>query len=341
MPKYIDNFDQGSDTKRFGVMLVNLGTPDSPSPSSVRRFLRQFLSDTRVVELPKLVWWFILNGIVLVTRPRRSAEAYQKVWQDGGSPLMINAVKQAEGLKKFLRTNGADGCVVRHAMRYGSPSIAEVLDALTGQGIDRVLVIPMYPQYSGSTTASIFDEIGKVLAKRRFVPEIRFMNGYATRGEYIECLEQTVRQHWSGNGQSDCLVMSFHGLPQEVCDAGDPYQKQCAETASLLAGRLDPPEWRLCFQSRFGPKAWLQPYAEQVFQELPTQGFKSVDVICPGFSADCLETLEEVNMGYRELFLSSGGESFSYIPCLNDRAEHIQMLDSFVRASAGDWLRPR
>ncbi len=338
MPLYIDNFRPHADAKRCGVILANLGTPDSPSPASVRRFLRQFLSDTRVVELPKFLWWFILNGVILVVRPRRSAEAYEKVWQEGGSPLMINSTRQAEGLQRLMSTNGAQDVAVRHAMRYGSPALADVLDEMTAQGIERILVVSMYPQYSGSTTASIFDEIGKVMAKRRFVPEIRFINGYASRTEYIECLAKTVQLHWADNGQAECLVMSFHGLPQEVCDAGDPYQRQCNDTARLLAEKLALPNWRVCFQSRFGPKKWLQPYAERVFAELPAQGVRKIDVICPGFAADCLETLEEVDIGYRELFLASGGESFSYISCLNDRAEHIEMLGSMVCRAAGDWL---
>ncbi len=338
MVKYIDNFDQKSDSNQFGVILANLGTPDSPSVSSVRRFLRQFLSDTRVVELPKLFWWFILNGIILVIRPRRSAHAYQKVWQEGGSPLMINAVKQATNLEQTLNSNESNNVLVRHAMRYGTPSIAQVFDEFTAMGISRVLVLPMYPQYSGSTTASIFDEIGKVLGKRRFVPDIRFMHAYASRTEYIQCLEQTIRQHWSVNGQSDYLLISFHGLPQQVCDEGDPYERQCIETANLLADRLKLENWNWCFQSRFGPKQWLQPYADQVITDLPKKGFKRIDVVCPGFSSDCLETLEEVNIGYRELFLESGGEEFRYIPCLNDRIEHIEMLAQFVRQSAADWI---
>lgn len=338
MVKYIDNFDQQSDSNQFGVILANLGTPESPSTSSVRRFLRQFLSDTRVVELPKFVWWFILNGIILTVRPRRSAKAYQEIWQEGGSPLMLNSIQQAERLQQLMNAIEADNVVVRHAMRYGEPSLARVLDELTGQGIDRLLVLPMYPQYSGSTTASIFDEVGKAFAKRRFVPDIRFMHSYARRVEYIDCLERTIRQHWAANGQADCLVMSFHGLPQEVCDDGDPYQQQCMDTARLLADSLELENWRCCFQSRFGPKAWLQPYAEEVIGKLPEAGFRTIDVICPGFSADCLETLEEVNIGYRELFLEAGGERFSYIPCLNDRPEHIEMLSHFVRQSAADWL---
>ncbi len=338
MVRYIDNFNQQSVSNPFGVILVNLGTPESPSVASVRRFLRQFLSDTRVVELPKFVWWFVLNGIILVVRPRRSAHAYQQIWQEDGSPLMLNSIRQADKLQQLLNANETANVVVRHAMRYGKPSLAQVLDELTGQGIDRILVLPMYPQYSGSTTASIFDELGKALAQRRFVPDIRFMHSYARRDEYIDCLEQTIRAHWAVNGKGDCLVMSFHGLPQEVCDDGDPYQRQCIDTAQLLADRLQLDNWRCCFQSRFGPKAWLQPYAEQVIGELPKAGLTHIEVICPGFSSDCLETLEEVNIGYRELFLEAGGKRFDYIPCLNDRPEHIEMLSRFVHRSAADWL---
>ena len=340
MAKYRNNFVPNPDQRSFGVLLVNLGTPKSPESSSVRRFLRQFLSDQRVVELPKAIWWFILHGIILTIRPRRSAAAYQKVWMPDGSPLLVNATKQAERLEAVLQQNGIQNGRVQYAMRYGEPSVARALDELTESGIDRVLIIPMYPQYSGSTTGSVFDDVGDSLKRRRFVPSLRFMNGYACDERYIHSLQVTVREHWIVHGKSDKLVMSFHGLPQAFCDQGDPYFQQCTATASALAAKLDldDTDWTLCFQSRVGAAPWLRPYADEVISNLPNDGVTRIDMICPGFSVDCLETLEEVAIGYKELFLKSGGESFQFIPCLNDHPEHIEMLSGFVRDSVSDWI---
>ena len=338
MPKYINNFVQDAETKEFGVLLVNLGTPKSPSARDVRQFLRRFLSDHRVVELPRLIWWFILNGIVLTIRPRKSAKAYRAIWQPEGSPLLVNSQRQAEKVQSELHSQGVSNAVVRVAMRYSDPSIVSAFDELTYRGISKLLIVPMYPQYSGSTTASIFDEIGKIASKRRYVPEVRFMNGYAARSEYIEALKQSVEHYWSMRGRADFLVMSFHGLPQQVCDDGDPYAQQCANTATLLAEALGITDWQMCFQSRVGPKDWLQPYTDHVLVDLPRRGIKRIDVLCPGFSVDCLETLEEVAMGYRDLFLESGGESYNYIPCLNADSRHVEMLTRFVRQSAADWI---
>ncbi len=337
--KYINSFVPQSQQQSFAVLLINLGTPDAPNTSAVRKYLRQFLSDTRVIEFPKFIWWFILNFIILVTRPRRSAAAYKEVWQDEGSPLMTITKKQAVALKSHFESKGMTNIAVRYAMRYGNPSIAEVIDELAGIGISKLAVIPMYPQYSASTAGSVFDGIGSVLSKRRYVPSIRFVNQYSDRDDYIQSLQISVREHWLANGKGDRLVMSFHGLPKEMVDKGDPYREQCVDTAQRLAAALElgDDEWALCFQSRFGPKEWLQPYADDVLSNLPEQGVKSINMMCPGFSADCLETLEEVNMGYRELFLSSGGESFTFIPCLNDRPEHIEMLANMIVEMTADW----
>ena len=339
MPRYIDNFASSVNEPALGVMLVNLGTPESPTVSSVRKFLREFLSDSRVVELPSWIWFFILNGVILRFRPSRSLKAYQKVWTKDGSPLLVNTSKQTLALERELNQKG-EAVHVRYAMRYGEPSIATVIDEMTSRGIGRIVVLPMYPQYSGSTIGSVFDEIGNVLKKRRFVPSIRFISGYSGDTTYIECLASSVRTHWQQHGKSERLVMSFHGLPQAYVDKGDPYENECRVDAQMLAQALElrDDEWSMCFQSRVGAAPWLKPYTDDVLSELTGSGIKSIDMMCPGFSADCLETLEEVNIGYRELFMEKGGKTFRYIPCLNDSPDHIGVLVSLIRSTAGDWL---
>ena len=341
MAKYKNNFVHPSENNRFGVLLVNLGTPKSPKTSDVRRYLRQFLSDSRVVELPKPIWWCILNGVILVLRPKRSAHAYEAIWTAEGSPLLVNSLQQRDALESYLKSAEVSNAHVGCAMRYGEPSIAHAIEEYENLGIDRILVIPTYPQYAGATTGSVSDEIGNVLRQRRVVPSFRFVNGYAQEPSYIRALQQSVLEHWDQNGQAQKLVISFHGLPEETCSRdGDPYHSQCLSTADSLAEELDLLEhqWLVCFQSRVGPKEWLQPYAESVFRNLPKEGIQHVDVICPGFASDCLETLEEVDIGYRKLFLESGGRKFHYIPCLNDHPQHILMFAEIVRNSALDWI---
>ena len=340
MPRFLDHFTGQPDSRSFGVILANLGTPESPDTSSVRRFLRQFLSDPRVVELPKPLWWLILNGVILVIRPSRSAAAYRKVWTEDGSPLMVNAKAQIEALEKTLRQQGINCAQVRCAMRYGEPSLMQVMQEFGALGIDRIVVIPMYPQYSGSTTGSVVDDVYACSSRLRRVPSIRFINGYADHDQYIESLRNSVKEHWERNGQADCLVMSFHGLPQSFCDNGDPYYDQCLTTARLLAQKLalESERWTVCFQSRVGRQEWLKPYVDEVISKLPDQGVGSIDMLCPGFSVDCLETLEEVNIGYRELFLNAGGNRFEYIPCLNDQPAHMELLVQILRSSATDWI---
>ena len=292
------------------------------------------------MEFPKPLWTVILNCFILTTRPKKSAAAYREIWQDDGSPLMINTVKQVQQLENNLVDRGVSSVVVRAAMRYGEPSIARVFDDATGLGIRRFFVLPLYPQYSGSTVGSVFDAIGDVTRRRRFVPSIRFTNGYADHKDYLRALQISVREHWVTNGKAEKLVMSFHGLPRAMSDMGDPYYSECETTAVALAQMLNlqSEEWTMCFQSRFGPTAWLQPYTEDVLKQLPGAGTTDIDVICPGFASDCLETLEEVNIQYRNLFMQSGGKSFQYIPCLNDQPMHIEMLTQFVLESASDWI---
>ena len=340
MAKFVNHFVVGDGEDCFGVVLVNLGTPRSPEKPDVRRFLRQFLSDTRVVELPKAVFWFILNGIILVIRPGKSAGAYRQIWTDEGSPLMVNSIRQVNALSDCLKEFGVNNVQVRCAMRYGQPSVASVLKDFGGLGIDRLFVLPMYPQYSGSTSGSVFDEFGNVLQTLRRVPALRFINHYSGHDGYIHSLATTVREHWSEHGRAQKLVLSFHGVPKSFAENGDPYFQQCISTAQSLALtlQLSDDQWVLCFQSRVGRQQWLEPYTEHVLKKLPHDGCHSIDVMCPGFSVDCLETLEEVNIGYRELFLESGGKSFNYIPCLNDHPQHIEFLRQVVMESAADWL---
>ncbi len=334
MAKFSDNFAPSEENCSVGIVLVNLGTPSEPSVSAVRRYLRQFLSDKRVIELPVVIWFFILNCIILLVRPSRSLEAYKQVWTSEGSPLLVNSKKQAEALEKKLSNSDGGNAVVRCAMRYGQPSIENVLDELTQSGIERIVILPMYPQYSGSTIGSVFDEVGNVLKARRYVPAIHFISGYSGNEDYIDCLASSIRACWNQHGKSERLVISFHGLPQSYVEKGDPYEKQCRRDAELLAGNLGlgDEEWTVCFQSRVGASPWLQPYTDVVLEELAMSGVDSIDVICPGFAADCLETLEEVNIRYRELFLEKGGKVFQYIPCLNDNPSHIEALARLVRS---------
>ncbi len=335
-----NHFTPAQGEKRFGVILANLGTPKTPETADVRKFLRQFLSDTRVVELPKPLWWLILNGIILVIRPRKSAEAYREIWDDAGSPLVLNSNQQVEALARHLSDQGIDNAEVRCVMRYGEPSAATVLREFGKLGVDRVFVLPMYPQYSGSTTGSVLDDFGSVLRKIRRVPSFRFTNHYADHPGYIESLATSVRDHWLRHGQSQKLVLSFHGVPKDFVSKGDPYKDHCVTTAGLLARalQLSDEQWTMCFQSRFGAQEWLKPYADDVLAALPQQGCSSIDIMCPGFAVDCLETLEEVAMGYRELFIESGGETYNYIPCLNAHPQHIEFLGQIVTESVSDWL---
>ena len=319
--------------------MVNLGTPDAPDPGSVRRYLKEFLWDRRVVEMARPAWWLVLNLIILNTRPRRSARAYQKVWTEQGSPLLTISRKQRDALAELLQLRF--GCTVPVAlgMRYGKPSIRSALNELREAGARRILVLPLYPQYSATTTASIFDAVTAELRHWRWLPELRFVNHYHDEPAYIGALADSVRRHRAEFGDADKLLMSFHGIPEEYFHKGDPYFCECQKTGRLLAEALGlaPNRWQLSFQSRLGPKQWLQPYTDKTLEELGGKGVKSVQVICPGFAADCLETLEEVAMENREVFLAAGGERYDYIPCLNDEAEHIAMLAKLVDQHTQGW----
>jgi ferrochelatase len=320
---------------RTGVLLVNLGTPDGPDRVSVRRYLKEFLWDPRVVEVPRPIWWFVLNGVILNTRPGRSAKAYQKVWTDQGSPLLSISYKQRDALAQRL----GDAVPIALAMRYGSPSIEAGLEELRDAGARRILVLPLYPQYSATTTASIFDAVADALRKWRWLPELRFINHYHDEPTYISALADSVRRHRAQFGASDKLLLSFHGIPEEYFHKGDPYFCECQKSGRLLAEALDltSDQWQLSFQSRLGPKQWLQPYTDKTLETMAREGVKSVQVICPGFSADCLETLEEIAMENREVFLEAGGERYEYIPCLNAEAGHIDMLAGLVDRHTQGW----
>jgi len=324
----------------LGILVTNLGTPDSHQPRAVRRFLKEFLWDPRVVEVPRPLWWLMLNLVILNTRPRRSAAAYAKIWTDEGSPLLVISEHEAQALQSQMDRQFDTPVKVVLAMRYGNPSIAAGLEQLRTAGARRILVLPLYPQYSASTTASTFDAVSLKLRHWRWLPELRFVNHYHDEPAYIEALAESVRDYWSVNGEPDKLVMSFHGIPKAYFLAGDPYFCECHKTARLLAEKLELTQhrWQLTFQSRLGPKEWLKPYTDHTLQALAKEGIRNVHVMCPGFSADCLETLEEIAMENRDTFLAAGGENYAYIPCLNDRPSHIAMLSELVVKHVKGWL---
>ena len=314
---------------KTAVLLSNLGTPDSLDRSAVRRFLKQFLSDRRVVEIPRLPWWLILNGFILPLRSGRTLQAYQRIWTDQGSPLMAYSLRQQSALQEKL----GNTVPVALAMRYGNPSFKTVVGRLMQSGLERLIVLPLYPQNSATTTATTFHYLAHVLAGTRHLPSIHFIDSYYQHPAYIEALAISVRNHWQNSAQQNHLLMSFHGLPQINVDRGDPYYDQCQKTASLLADQLEleASGWSLCFQSRFGKQAWLKPYTSEVLGELVASGTKAVDIICPGFSADCLETLDEIDIEYRHLFMQQGGEQFNYIAALNDDEMHIEMMRTMLK----------
>lgn len=333
---------QHGQPSRVGVLLVNLGTPDAPTPAALRRYLGQFLSDPRVVEIPGLVWKPLLHGVVLRTRPRQSAAKYASIWTPEGSPLRVWTEKQAKLLQGYLGERGHP-VLVRHAMRYGAPAIETMLDELTAAGADRILVLPLYPQYCAATTASAFDRVSTWAARVRRVPGLRLVEHFHDDAGYIDALAACISRHWATDGRPEKLVMSFHGMPRRTLTLGDPYHCECLKTARLLAARLGlkDGEWLVTFQSRFGRAEWLQPYTEPTLKKLAQAGTKRVDVICPGFVADCIETLEEIALEAKQAFLASGGEVFRYIPCLNDDPQWMAALaDLAIRHLQGWDTRP-
>jgi ferrochelatase len=333
------DFRHGAPTA-LGVLVTNLGTPAAPTAAALRPYLKQFLWDPRVIELPRPLWWAILHFAVLVTRPRASAELYRKVWTAEGSPLLTISKRQVAGLERRLAGRGRLPIRVALGMRYGRPSIAAALAELAAAGCRRILTLPLYPQYAAATTGSTFDAVFDELKTWRWVPELRTVATYHDEPGYIAALAASIDELWRREGAPDRLVMSFHGMPQRYFENGDPYFCYCQKTARLTAEALGLPAERLLvtFQSRFGREPWLQPYTDETMKALPGRGVRSVDVVCPGFSADCLETLEEIDGLNREFFLHAGGERFRYVPCLNDRDDHLDFLAGLVERHLGGWL---
>jgi ferrochelatase len=319
---------------RIGVLLVNLGTPDAATPKAVRRYLAEFLSDRRVVEIPRIVWQPILRGIILNVRPARSAHAYQTIWTEAGSPLAAITRAQAQALDPEM----GDAITVDYAMRYGNPAIGEKLTAMKSAGCDRILIAPLYPQYCAATTATVVDAVGASLAGMRWQPAIRILPPYYDDPAYIAALSQSIETGLAGlDYDPDLLLASFHGMPTRTLKLGDPYHCHCQKTARLLAESLGR-DVRISFQSRFGRAKWLEPGTDTVLAALPDQGVRSIAVVAPGFAADCLETLEEIAIRGRETFLSAGGEKFGYLPCLNESFPGMEMLSTIIRRELAGWV---
>jgi protoporphyrin/coproporphyrin ferrochelatase len=325
---------------RIGVLLINLGTPDAPTPAAVRRYLREFLSDPRVVEIPRIVWLPILHLFILTTRPKVSAQRYAQVWMKEGSPLKVHTERQATLLRGYLGERAKQlPLVVDYAMRYGTPSIPERLREMKAQNCDRILLVPLYPQYSASTTATAFDAAFGCLADMRNQPAVRTVRSFHDQPGYLAALAQNVRDHWSRNGRSGLLLVSFHGVPRATLDKGDPYHCECQKTGRLLAEMLGlrQDQYKVTFQSRFGRAEWLKPYTADVLADLGKQKTARVDVICPGFVSDCLETLEEIAIEGKAIFLSAGGREFHAIPCLNERPDWMHAMADLVLGSLVGW----
>jgi ferrochelatase len=325
---------------RTGVLLVNLGTPAAPTAQALRPYLKEFLSDPRVVEIPRALWWLILNGIILNTRPKKSAEKYAAVWTSDGSPLKAHTEKQAKLLKGWLGERIASPLVVDYAMRYGEPSIAGALDKMKAAGCDRILLLPAYPQYAASTTATANDAAFDWLKSVRNQPALRTVRHYHDHPAYIHALAANVRDFWQMHGRPDVLLMSFHGVPRVALDRGDPYHCECQKTGRLLAEALglEAKQYRLSFQSRFGRAEWLQPYTDRTLEALAREGVQRVDIVAPGFTADCLETLEELAMEGRASFIGAGGKDFHYIPALNEHPRWIEALGRIALENLGSWV---
>jgi ferrochelatase len=330
-------FGSGTDvdrsTTKTGVLLANLGTPDRPVCPGLRKYLSEFLQDPRVIELPKFFRWLLVKGIIINFRAHKSARTYREIWTTNGSPLLLNSLALGEAVGDRL----GDAYQVEVGMRYGQPSIESKLKALHEEGVRELIVIPMYPQYSGSTNGSTFDALAKAFSKFRWVPKLHFINSYYEHPRYIEAVAQSIQEHWQKHGRAQKLIMSFHGVPKKYIEKGDPYQRQCQASAKAIAQelKLSDQEWQLVFQSRFGAEEWLQPYCDQTLKMLPSQGIESIDIVCPGFSADCLETLEEIEQENREYFMEAGGKEYSYIPCLNAAPIHAQMIAEVVKSNHG------
>lgn len=338
--RYINtrDFDHQQQDK-IGILLTNLGTPDEATPKALKRYLKEFLSDPRVVEVPRLLWWLILNGVILQFRPRRSAKAYQTVFTEQGSPLMFHTQAQRDAIAAQLKQQYGENLVVEFAMRYGNPGYDTVLEKLFAQGVRKLLVLPLYPQYSASTSASSFDQLARNFMRRRWLPDLRFVSHYPDYPPFIAAAADKIRQHWQQHGRADKLILSYHGIPKRYLTNGDPYHCECYKTSRLIAEQLglSSEQYLTTFQSRFGREEWLKPYTDETLKTLPEQGVKSVQIFCPGFSADCLETLEEIGEENREYFMHAGGQRYEYISALNAEPGHIAALCQLINDNLHGW----
>lgn len=343
MPRYTaaQDFEHGREAP-VGVLLANLGTPDAPTKTALRRYLGEFLWDPRVVEQPRWIWWLLLHGVILRVRPARSAKAYLSIWTDEGSPLLVHGRRQAKALAEGLRNRLDRPVAVTLGMRYGEPSIASALRELREAGADRLLILPLYPQFSSASTGSVFDAVTDEIKHWRRVPELRFVGSYHDFPPYIDACAKQIQRQWQREGRCERLLFSYHGIPKRYFLAGDPYHCQCHKTSRLIAERLDldSDSWQTTFQSRFGREEWLKPYTDKTIAALPKHGIKSVEVFCPGFSADCLETLEEIAVENRGYFMEAGGEKYHYVPALNDYPEHIDALIQLAIGQMSGWDEP-
>ncbi|NTS76078.1 ferrochelatase [Catenovulum sp. SM1970] len=317
---------------KTGVLLTNLGTPDSPTAPALRRYLKQFLSDPRVVEIPRLVWMIILHGIILRVRPKKSAKLYESIWTEEGSPLAVISNKQKEKLATQVKAKYGEDIVIDHAMRYGEPAIGTALSKMQAQGVNKVIVLPLYPQYAGPTTASSFDAVTQEIKTWRWIPSLHFINTYHDNPKYIDAMASSIQEHFDKHGKPEKLVLSYHGMPKAFLEWGDPYYCFCHKTTRLIAEKLslNEEDFVMTFQSRFGKAEWLKPYTDETLESLAKAGTKKLAIVSPAFSADCLETLEELISENKEVFIEAGGEEYHYIPALNDRDDHIDMMLSLV-----------
>ncbi|MDH5257392.1 MAG: ferrochelatase [Gammaproteobacteria bacterium] len=340
MLKYKGETEKGySENSKVGILLVNLGSPDDTTEEGLRRYLKEFLWDPRVVEVSRLIWWFALNFFILRVRPKKSAETYKQIWTDQGSPLTAITRSQSNKFSRLMNDKYGDKVIVDFAMRYGNPSISDVLNRFRQQKVRKLLIVPMYPQYCAATSASVMDAVFDELKTWRVMPELRSVMQYHHMPEYINALADSIKEKWEQKGRADRLLFSFHGIPKRYVDAGDPYYDECQLTAAAVARKMGlEGNWYVTFQSRFGREEYLTPYTDKTLIEWGKNGVKSVEVICPGFSADCLETLEEIEVENREYFLENGGEKFEYIQSLNDRDDHIMMLKQLTRQNLSGWI---
>lgn len=331
---------QHGSPNRTGVLLINLGTPDAPTAQALRPYLKEFLSNPRVIEVPRLIWWPILHGFILPFRPKASAEKYAKVWMPEGSPLKVHTERQTKLLREALQTRLQNPPVVEYAMNIGKPSVATVMAKMQEQGCERILVIPLFPQYAASSTAAAMDNVFSVLNRMRNLPSIRTVKQYHDHPGYIAALAQNVQDYWGIHGRPDKLIISFHGTPRASLDKGDPYHCACQKTGRLLAEALalESNQYSVCFQSRFGKAKWLTPYTAATLEQMDKEQTQRVDVICPGFVSDCLETLEEIAIEAKNIFIQAGGKEFHYIPCLNERSDWIQALADITCTHLQGWL---